>query len=1027
MKRICEIGADFENYSMGDDEVDWCDITKKGTDELMLCIVHKKHILKMESSISAKLWASMLSFRKHAWNNQKSPSKRGLRKAPDILVCCILSLLNRLKELGGCKQEGIFRESGNHKKAANLLIDLLYQAATPVLKVVSPRGLTWRKGYKILDFTDERSPVGVIFRPSKLKQGWICYEGKWAPYDESVVKAMPQKYVEKKLHVKPEYSHYECACVVKRILRLLPDTLFSSSLYRKFLQADTSGEVNFLIRKLPPSNVAILKDLFSVVREIESNSARTRMDKKSLSIVLSPGLLKHRERPSGTSMSEKEAMDGQEELKEAHKSMEHLISIIIDNYDKVFEKTTPEELAENSHSPQSERSPRFDTNRSPYLRTPFWASKTDAWNDGDEKHGPVDGKGSDIGNPINDAKSTPQSRPQSRPQSSHGFKPSGLRLTSLGMRSNLISPLSTGGNITKVGINLAAVEMPNALEGMGNPLLQRRPVDYQDPNSNIPPEGEDARNEMNEHVEDLILDLSQLQAKTGSKKASQIKPVVEHKERIERYSYTNVAIWVEQNKERFENEYAIWDKIEKSGWNLFSSRHRRFKGPVQKAIRNVMEGMSTFQASFSRDKEENFLRIRKAGPESTDHFRLAQNYFFGHGVNRDWTKAREHYKLAATFEAHAKALFCLGSMLKDGQGGTLDIASAKECYRLAAELGNRDARFWLGRLLEDEYLKYKNQDIMNQAIDSYIIAADFDAENPNDIPCPPAMVALAYTFENGKKYGVETPEEVDLRYNKAKHWFLKGIKLEHAGCHFNLARIYEGGYGGPKSEEKAMYHYECALNHGHIDAQASKGYLLVKQGQLEEGVNQLTCAAEKGSAEAMYHLGELAEKGTSVTKSLKIAFQNYRRASESGHAQAMVKHAHFLFSNLGTSGLLASPLTKRERCIEALKLYEKAGDKHEIGEALNCAGVMYEEGHGVEADEKRARYFYERAAQNGSGDGMVNLSIFYEFGKGGLKKDKKMALELLEKASLLGSFQAKVKMVKLGMDLEEGYNEGGII
>mmetsp|Transcript_23709 Transcript_23709/g.38055 ORF Transcript_23709/g.38055 Transcript_23709/m.38055 type:complete len:415 (-) Transcript_23709:26-1270(-) len=398
-------------------------------------------------------------------------------------------------------------------------------------------------------------------------------------------------------------------------------------------------------------------------------------------------------------------------------------------------------------------------------------------------------------------------------------------------------------------------------------------------------------------------------------------------------------------------------------------------------------------------------------------------------------------------------------MLRLGQGGIESLSTAKWYYQAAADMGHRDAQYWLGRIFEEEYVEYGRSDAATLAKEYYHFAATFDEDDPKDTPCPAAMVALGYMWECGNRYGLETSveeasnwyqnaarldypngmnhiglllfngkvdhegklissdsqstkESVRLRHKSALQWFVKGAQYHHAGCHLNIGRMYEGGYAVPRNEEKALYHYECAMNHGHVDAEASLGYLFLKQNLYSKAVHHLSHAADNGSAEAYYHLGEIYEHGLGICKNLSVAHSHYKKSCEMGLPKAILKRAHFLFSGHSFPGQSVHKRTQNQRYKEALGLYKRAVKEHNSAEAENCLGVMFEEGFGVKSDYKQAIEYYRNSAQKNNSAAMVNLAMMLEIGKGLESPDKVQAFELLEKASRNGNLQAKVLLAR---------------
>ena len=71
--------------------------------------------------------------------------------------------------------------------------------------------------------------------------------------------------------------------------------------------------------------------------------------------------------------------------------------------------------------------------------------------------------------------------------------------------------------------------------------------------------------------------------------------------------------------------------------------------------------------------------------------------------------------------------------------------------------------------------------------------------------------------------------------------------------------------------------------------------------------------------------------------------------------------------------------------------------------AMNCLGVAYMEGLGVEPDSAKAISLLEKAARGGNNSGYVNLGMIYHMGKCGVKQDYKKAYDYYSKGARKGS------------------------
>ena len=129
--------------------------------------------------------------------------------------------------------------------------------------------------------------------------------------------------------------------------------------------------------------------------------------------------------------------------------------------------------------------------------------------------------------------------------------------------------------------------------------------------------------------------------------------------------------------------------------------------------------------------------------------------------------------------------------------------------------------------------------------------------------------------------------------------------------------------------------------------------------------------AQKGDAEAQYHLGWIYRQGKVVSQDYAESVKWYKKAADQGHAQAQT-----------------------------------------------WLGVMYELGWGVEEDKQLAAQWYRKAANDDDTLGQLRLASLYRHGEGVAKNLKEAEKWYLKSAGHQGSYTYARKMIK------EMYEEG---
>ncbi len=101
-------------------------------------------------------------------------------------------------------------------------------------------------------------------------------------------------------------------------------------------------------------------------------------------------------------------------------------------------------------------------------------------------------------------------------------------------------------------------------------------------------------------------------------------------------------------------------------------------------------------------------------------------------------------------------------------------------------------------------------------------------------------------------------------------------------------------------------------------------------------------------------------------------------------------------------------LSKKAGGCERINEFEAAANKNDAIANL-LSGICYDDGIKVQASTKKARQYYQKAADLNSAEGMSALVGFYLNGFGG-SKDKDKAIQYLNTAASLGSVKAKIKL-----------------
>ena len=171
------------------------------------------------------------------------------------------------------------------------------------------------------------------------------------------------------------------------------------------------------------------------------------------------------------------------------------------------------------------------------------------------------------------------------------------------------------------------------------------------------------------------------------------------------------------------------------------------------------------------------------------HSLIADSYFYGKGVEKDYRQARKHYNLALKHQEEESALWMLGKIYLHGYGVTQDYTKALEYFLRADALNENNSRYEIGHIYE--YGKGVDKNI-DKALEYYRL---------------------------GAKEG-----DADAQY---KINVLTGVIPDSERNHnFETALDYSYGYTRSVDYQKAIEHYQLAADEGSIVSTYNIAFLL---------------------------------------------------------------------------------------------------------------------------------------------------------------------------------------------------------
>lgn len=249
-------------------------------------------------------------------------------------------------------------------------------------------------------------------------------------------------------------------------------------------------------------------------------------------------------------------------------------------------------------------------------------------------------------------------------------------------------------------------------------------------------------------------------------------------------------------------------------------------------------------------------------------------------------------------------------------------------------------------------------------------------------------------------------ENKKLNHKKAKYYLEKLVKRGYSYDIASLGWLYQYGEGVERDLLKAKELYEEAAQKGYNTANYYLAWLYYqdeespKDSLLELNYKKALEYLKKGHQKRDYRatnlIGVFYEKGYGVKKDREKAVEYYKQA---------YKYDMFAAHHLGQYYYDIKEYEK------ALELYKKARKRGHKGSIVKL-GIMYERGVLGKVDIQKALEYYKEA-YNKYDDKVAayNIGLVYHYGKGGIKKDKKLAKQWYEKANIKDS-KKQLKLLK---------------
>ena len=188
---------------------------------------------------------------------------------------------------------------------------------------------------------------------------------------------------------------------------------------------------------------------------------------------------------------------------------------------------------------------------------------------------------------------------------------------------------------------------------------------------------------------------------------------------------------------------------------------------------------------------------------------------------------------------------------------------------------------------------------------------------------------------------------------------------------YELALLYEYGYGCNKDESKELLLLQESANSGYWKAMNKLGEIFYKSHKYHDAFKYFKASSELGFGHAQNNLGTCYYDGNGVEQDYTEAIKWYQKSAEQGY--------HWGQYNLGERYYNGDGVEQDYK--EAMAWFEKSAQNNN-SLAQNALGNGYYNGLGINQDYYEAVKWYQKSAEQGYHWGQYNLGERYYDGVG---------------------------------------------
>ena len=275
------------------------------------------------------------------------------------------------------------------------------------------------------------------------------------------------------------------------------------------------------------------------------------------------------------------------------------------------------------------------------------------------------------------------------------------------------------------------------------------------------------------------------------------------------------------------------------------------------------------------------------------------------------------------------------------------------------------------------------------------------------------MLELYKEYDDGDAAGslamLYTTSAEKCDYKKAFEYATIAADDDDRDGFFVLGTLYFNGWGVEKDVNRALDNYKMAAALGDAGAMSQIGIIFMGDEGIEANPEQsfywFNEAAKKGDDVGMYNLGCCYKNGFGIEADVEQAAEWFKKSAELGYVGAMVELGEYYQATLVD--------------FEKSKMWYLKAAELGNAEAQNELGVLCAN---IDNDYKEAVKWYKKAMEQDDYWAYENYADCLWNGNG-VQKNKKKAMEMMQKAISLGHPNAEDELKEMQQALAKGKKE----